>query len=264
MLRRFVYLDRVSLAQYVSALEGGQTTESTIRSLKGGMGKGGLDAKFANASKENSHENEESRSYSDTPEAQFDRLMKAATASPEALAWVDVTQPEVDFEGIGVGAMVSWECENYIPEIVQSMSGKGEMLGALNMMQNLLPAAQSLGLDIEGLPNRREIDATSTFITEMGSKLLVVGDDDDTEWRVAGKIEDEYLHGELDGRARIVGKVAKVLSSGHSKPFLTFPGMNLVSREKRRAMERQAPPAGQEDQYLTGPALMLDILAIYR
>jgi len=29
-------------------------------------------------------------------------------------------------------------------------------------------------------------------------------------------------------------------------------------------MERQAPAAGKENEYLSGPALMLDILAIYR
>lgn len=215
-------------------------------------------------SRESSHEKEESRTYSDTPEAQFDRLVNAATANPEALAWVEVTQPEIDFDDIGVGAMISWECEIYIPDIVQAMSGKGEMLGALNMMQNLLPAAQSFGLDTKGLPDQKELIAASNLITEMGSKLLVVGDDEGMEWRIAGKIEDGYLHGELDGRTRIVGKVVKVLSPGHSKPLLTFPVMILVSREKRRAMERQAPPEGQESQYLTGPALILDILAIYR
>ena len=40
--------------------------------------------------------------------------------------------------------------------------------------------------------------------------------------------------------------------------------MNLVPREERRKMERQAPAPGKESEYLSGPALMLDILAIYR
>jgi len=40
--------------------------------------------------------------------------------------------------------------------------------------------------------------------------------------------------------------------------------MNLVPREERRRMERQAPEPGKESEYLSGPALMLDILAIYR
>ncbi|WP_276320667.1 hypothetical protein [Phytoactinopolyspora endophytica] len=40
--------------------------------------------------------------------------------------------------------------------------------------------------------------------------------------------------------------------------------MNLVPREERRKMERQAPAPGKEDEYLEGPALMLDLLALYR
>ena len=40
--------------------------------------------------------------------------------------------------------------------------------------------------------------------------------------------------------------------------------MNLLSRERRREMERTKPAAGKEEEYLSGPALMLDVLAIYR
>jgi hypothetical protein len=40
--------------------------------------------------------------------------------------------------------------------------------------------------------------------------------------------------------------------------------MNLLSREERRKKEHEAPPPGKEAEYLPGPALMLDILAIYR
>lgn len=40
--------------------------------------------------------------------------------------------------------------------------------------------------------------------------------------------------------------------------------MNLLPREERRRLERQSPPTGKENEYLAGPALMLDILAIYR
>jgi hypothetical protein len=62
----------------------------------------------------------------------------------------------------------------------------------------------------------------------------------------------------------VVGKVSRVLKEGQLRPFTTFPGMNLGSREQRRKLERQRPKEGEEDQYLIGPALMLDILAIYR
>jgi hypothetical protein len=264
MLRRFVYLDQISLNQYITAMEGGLTTESTMRSLRGSVSQGGFDAQIVDASHERSREDEEARTFSDTPQAQFDRLLKAASKDSDALAWLDVTQPDVDFDGIGIGAMVSWECELYVPHIIQTMAGSGGVRDAIDKMQNLLPAARRLGLDVEGLPGVEEMQAASSFLGQMDSKLLVVGEDDESDWRVAGQIKDEFLHGDLEGVGRMVGKVSKILSNGHSRPFLTFPGMNLVPREQRRKMERQAPPPGKEEEYLTGPALMLDILAIYR
>ncbi|WP_457950657.1 DUF6414 family protein [Pseudarthrobacter sp. alpha12b] len=265
MLRNFLYLNTQALSQYIAALEGGLTTEATTRLVKRGGGKGGVNVKLADASMERGHENEETRKYADTQEAQFDRLLKAADQDAEALAWVEVTQPDLDFKNIGVGAMVSWECEVYVPEFVRMMSASGEMVGAIDMMRTLLPAAKSLGLQTEEpLPSEDTLEATSNFLKGVNVKVLVVGDDETSEWKVAGQINDQYLHGELDGPARVVGKVTKVMSAGTWKPFMSFPGMGAGSREQRRKMERQAPEAGKEDQYLHGPALMLDILAIYR
>jgi hypothetical protein len=264
VLRRFIYLDKTALDQYVTALEGGRTTESTTRLMRTGTGAGGFDAKLVSASGERSREEEESRTRADTDEARFDRLLRAAQAGPEALGWVDVVQPDVDLDGIGLGAMLAWECDLYIPEVVQVLARSGEALGAIGMMQNLLPMARRLGLDTEGLPNDDEMGAVSGLISGMNASLLVVGEDDETDWRVAGQLDEASLHGDVEGRARIVGKVSKTVPVGRWKPYLTFPGMNLLPREQRRKMEREQPAAGKENEYLAGPALMLDILAIYR
>ncbi|MGI8697637.1 MAG: DUF6414 family protein [Mycobacteriales bacterium] len=264
MLRRFIYLDRTTLDQYVSALEGGRTTESTTRLMHTGTGAGGLDAKLVKASAERSREEEESRTLADTDEARFDRLLRAADAEPEALGWVEVTQPDTDFDGIGLGAMVAWECDLYIPEILRTLARSGEVLPAIGMMQNLLPTARRLGLDTEGLPSDEEMGAAADFISGMDASLLAVGEDDETDWRIAGQLNEESLHGDIEGRARVVGKISQIVRRGRWKPYLTFPGIKLMPREERRRMERQAPAPGKESEYLSGPALMLDILAIYR
>lgn len=264
MLRRFIYLDKTALDQYVTALEGGRTIESTTRLMRTGTGAGGFDAKLVSASGEKSREEEESSTRADTDEARFDRLLRAAQAEPEALGWVDVVQPDTDLDGIGLGTMLAWECDLYIPEIVQALARSGEAVGAIGMMQNLLPMARRLGLDTEGLPNDDEMGAVSRLISGMNASLLVVGEDDETDWRVAGQLDEASLHGDVEGRARIVGKVSKTVPAGRWKSYLTFPGMNLLPREQRRKMEREQPAAGKENEYLGGPALMLDILAIYR
>ena len=265
MLRRFLYLDSVALNQYMGAVEGGLVSESTFRAKSTGSGRAGVDAKVVNASGERGREDEESRTLSDTDEARFDRLVAAAQARPDELAWVEVVEPDTDFADIGIGAIVSWECDIYVPQIVQTMASSGEAAGAMKMMEDLLPSAQVLGLDVEGLPDAAQLKAVSSFMGGLDASLLVVGEDDTTDWTIAGHLGDEALRGgDLDGRAIVVGKVSRVLSLGKWKPFLTFPGMNLMSRDQRRKKEREAPAPGKEDEYLHGPALVLDILAIFR
>lgn len=265
MLRRFVYLDVDALNAYATALEGGLLTESTTRVTSTGEGTVGFDAKVAKASAGKGRESEAAQRRADTPEARFDRLLRAAADDAESLGWIEALQPEVDLSGAFIGAMVSWECDLFVPEIVQTLARSGEFLDALGMMEKVLPAAKALGLETgDDLPSQSEMSAMGDFIGKLDAGLVVVGDDEDTDWKIAGQITEANLSGELDGRARVVGKVSRIVKEGQWRPFTTFPGMNLMSRDQRRKLERQRPKSCEEDQYLSGPALMLDILAIYR
>lgn len=264
VLRRFVYLDADSLGEYITAVEGGLVTESTRRSMRSGSAGAGVD-KIVRVGGERARENEESQTVADTDEARFDRLLRAAGAEPDALGWIDVTQPDLELPAAGIGAMVSWECDLFLPESIKVISKSGEALDALELMQSVLPMAKGLGLDTEGLPEGDEVNAMIGLLGGMNASLVIVGDDEDTEWKVAGKLADAGLRTkDVEGRARIVGKVTKHVAPGRWQPYLTFPGMNLASREDRRRLERQKPEPGKEDDYLAGPALMLDVLAIYR
>lgn len=264
MLRRFLYLDTEALAAYVSGLEGGALTAATDRELRGGSLSGGVDAKVLRGSGERSKESELSRTLADTDESRFARLLAAAGKDAEALGWVDVLEPDSDFADMRVGMMLSWECEVFVPDIVRTLSSSGEALEAMNMMRDLLPMAASLGLDTEGLPATDELEAASRMVGSLKTALLVVGEDDTTDWRVSGQLLEPYIRADAEGRAVLVGKVSRRLSAGSSKPFVTFPGMGLVSREERRRMERTPPEPGKENEYLVGPALLVDVLAIYR
>jgi hypothetical protein len=264
VLRRFLYLNRSDLSEYVAALEGGLASETSKRSARSGSGAGGVDVKLAHASGERSRQDEESQTLADTDEARFDRLLVAAAANPEALGWVEVVQPDVDFADIGIGAMVSWECDLYIPDVVQSLARSGDALTAINLMQRVLPAATVLGIDTAGLPGEEQMRAAADLIAGLEASLLVVGEDEETDLRVAGQVVSDFLRGDLEGRARVVGKVSQVVRVGRWKRYLTFPGMRIVPREERRRMERERPAPGSEAEYLAGPALVLDLLAIYR
>ncbi|MCW2745287.1 MAG: hypothetical protein JWM48_1837 [Mycobacterium sp.] len=264
MLRRFLYLDTASLYEYVAALEGGALTDSVEREVRRRKGGGGLDAKLVKASGEAGSENELTQSRSDTDAARFDRLLKAAAVRAESLGWVEVADPDTDFLGIGIGAMVSWECDLYIPQLLQAFSKSGEAAESLAMIRDLLPIAQELGLETAGIPDIAKLDGMAAFLAGVSAKTMVVGEDDPTDWRIAAHLQDDYIRGSLEGRARIVGKVTKIIGAEQWMPFLALPGMNLISRTERRRLERQAPTAEQADNYLNGPALILDLLAIFR
>jgi hypothetical protein len=165
MLRRFVYLDSKALNAYTTALEGGLLTESTRRVTSTGEGAAHFDAKLVGASGGRSRESEDAKTLADTAEAKFDRLLKAAAQKPETVGWIEVLQPDVDFDAAYIGAMVSWECDIFVPEIVQTLARSGEFVDALGMMQKMLPAARSLGLETDDdLPNETEMSAMSELL----------------------------------------------------------------------------------------------------
>ncbi|WP_253790107.1 DUF6414 family protein [Nocardia amikacinitolerans] len=265
MLRRFVYLDETALDQYIAAVEGGLTAEIQKRSTSRGAGESGIDVGGPKGLRQIVSEDEESRAVADTPEARFDRLLKAAAADPEGLGWVDVSEPDTDFSEARTGVMIAWDCDIYVPDFVKLMAGSGEARRALEMMQSALPMAQALGLATEGIPSPEKLTAMSGLMNSVDASLIVVGEDDDTAWRVSGPLAADHLKShEVEGRARIVGKVTKKLGSGQWKSFLAFPGATLIPREERRRLEKQRPTKETAGHYLEGPALFLDILAIYR
>lgn len=265
MLKRFLYLDATTLTDYVSALEGGireslERTKISERNAQGGLKMSAIEAGIGG-----SRGSEESSSYADTPQAQFQRLMDLAQSQPEIAGWVDVANPDTDFSDIGVGALIDLECDVYIPEIVKALTPSGGLIDALDKLDTMLPFASMFDPDaMQGLPSESEREAMRGIVGALGSKALVVGDLDATEWRIAGQLETENIKGDIEGPVRLTGKVASRWTSGTWKPLLALPGSSLISREKRRALERKKPEQGEEDQYLEGPALMLDILAIYR
>jgi hypothetical protein len=103
MLRRFVYLDDVMLKQYMATIDGGVIAETKTRSLQSGGGSGGADVKVLKGDYKRGHEDEHSWTITDTPEAQFERILAAANDNPEALDWLEIMDPETDFSEVTRG-----------------------------------------------------------------------------------------------------------------------------------------------------------------
>ena len=172
--------------------------------------------------------------------------------------WIEVQDPDSELQHAGIGAIVDIECEIYVPDMIKSLSSKGGAGEFLETLEVLLPAAEMAGLDMEGLPEQEEQAAAyKNLMSAFGGDQVLVGDRDDSSWRIAGTLLGAHLRGEIEGYARVVGKVSSKWSAGHWKPLLSLPGTNLLPREQRRALEKKGPEPGSEDNWLEGPGLML-------
>jgi hypothetical protein len=264
MLKRFLYLDTVALSGYLSAIEGGIAVDRMTRDLRKTSGQGGVDAKVITARGERGSEIEESRSYADSDSARFDRLLAAADADQEGLGWIEANDPDTEFPLAGVGAMVSWECEFSVHPLTEAFSKHGEFSTMLDMAGQLESVADALGLDMAGMPEKRDRETMKNLIRGIDSPRVFLGESDETDWKLICPAKEVYLEEMIEGPARIVGKVVKSLKAGEWKPVVTLPGMNLLSREERRKRDRTPPEAGHEGEYIQGPALIVEVLAIYR
>ncbi len=263
MLRRFSYLDTSALEQYISAMENGLVSEETRRTMNAGSAGAAVDLKVVKGDGARSRESETAQTFADTAPARFDRLLKAAELQPEALGWIDVTQPDVDLQDVGLGAMVAWECDLFTPEIVQMLSQAGGAVGALQAMSKMLPNAELLGLSTQGIPDRDSIDAMSALIRGMDLQRVIVGDTVDSDWKFFARVQDDYVLAELDGPMRIVGKITRVVPAGSRHPIVNLPGSQLGNREERRARAKDQTIEAQKGQFVEGPAVELALLAAF-
>lgn len=266
MLINAHYLDGDALTNYIAALEGGLRESGSSRS-RGSHGFGGsLGVSAAKLEAKADSETENTLNMRDHEASRLHRLIAAGHAEPEAVGWIEVTQPDVEFAEAGTGAFVEWECDVYIPEAIAAMSSHEGLSSTLKAMKSLMPSAEALGLSMEGVPDVREMDAMASFIDQLDVAPVAVGDDSDTDWKVIGSLAKQWISptASFDGRARVVGKVKKRVGEGRWYPMLSLPGMNLVGREERRRLEREGPrDSTEEQQFVRGPLLVVDFLAIY-
>lgn len=266
MLISAQYLDKDALANYIAALEGGLRQSASSRS-RGNRGLGGsVGVGPAKVEGRRDTESENTFTVEDHEASRLQRLIDAGHNDPQALGWVEVANPDDEFPMIGLGAFLEWECDVYIPEIVAAMSNHSGLGETLKSLQNLMPSAKALGLSLEGLPKAHEMQAMGTFLESLDVAPVVIGDDADTEWKIVGALEKRWIRkgASLDDRVRVIAKVKKRVSQGKWYPLLSLPGMNLISREERRRMERQGPQnAGEQGNFVEGPVLVVEYLSIY-
>jgi hypothetical protein len=269
----FVYLNTTTLAGYAAQVDGGLIAETKTRRLRKGNGGANFGLGSFGVKGEGSGEKERSQTFSDAPQAQFQRLLAAANADPDALGWVDVFEPDASFDQAQPGQIIAWECDLDIPQILRLVTRDG---GASKMLQVYDSAIAGLDNGISLGPidgskltpeQRAEIEKLKTLSAVAKSMLdgiadipqVVVGVEKGTGWKVFGTLKSDHLVATDISAERllIVGKVKRKLPAGEKRRIIDFPSFSDFSPDS-------PPPVFSDDQFVEGPAVELDILAIYR
>lgn len=260
-LRKFLYLDEKALDDYLSVLEDGLRQGRELSTDAASSREGSVGGKYAKVGADKSTGSQEHTSWSDTAPARFERLVTLASADEELTGWAEL--PQLDqLDAVGVGALIHVECEIYVPEIIRALTGGG-FAEAMEQLEQLAPVAKALGLPMDDMPDMDEARQMSAVSGMFKAGLVVVGEDD-SDWRIAGQLNPTSVRDDdLEGSVRVVGKVARRWAKGAWKPLLALPGSTLMSRDERRRLEREKPDT-DDGSALEGPAVMIDVLAVYR
>lgn len=266
MLINPLYLNRRLLTDFVASVEGGVRESVQSRSEDDHSLGGSLNVSAVKVEGRKGAKAENTLTLSDHDASRLERLIEAGHTHADKLDWVEVLDPDTDFAALRLGNVLEWECDIYVPEELAALANAGGMQGALQLMQELSPMAKTLGLDMSGIPEADELQAMSGLLERLDIPPIVVGDDSDTAWRLVGVLDKQWLAPDavLDARVRVVAKVKKHVSAGRWYPLPALPGVNLVARDERRRMERNGPQNDDErGQFIEGPLLVVDFLAIY-
>lgn len=186
--------------------------------------------------------------------------------------------PASDFAGAQVGEFIAWECDAYIPDISRILAPDGVVAKRLTFFADMLNAALSgkalrIGdidpatADAQQLTDMKaQVNAVNQLLKGVNARRSVIGEDSDTDWKVFGAIDAEHLRVDDidDERLVIVGKIKRRLEKGRWRRLAELLNAEMPNRAERRRMEKEHPPQGKEAEYVAGPALELDVLAINR
>ncbi|WP_284550833.1 DUF6414 family protein [Aestuariimicrobium sp. T2.26MG-19.2B] len=260
------YLNSESLLRYMANLEDGvrESGEETVTAVRDA--RAGVDVKVARAEGGRGSQTARRINTTDHDLARLKRLIAAGHERSDELDWIEILQPAIEFPMASIGSIIEWDCEIFVPDVIRAMLNKGGFSEAVRALQRLRPAADVLGLgDLDGI-NFAEIDAAASFLETLDVVPVVVGEDDETEWKVVGSLEPRWISGdqEFDGAVKIIGKIRKIVKADRWYPLMSLPGQNLGSRADKRERERRGPASEEaQEHFLKGPLMVLDYLVIH-
>lgn len=261
MLRNFLYLDEEQLNQYISQVEDGLRRGANRSMTSDRGGSADVSAKVLRFGLTNRQVDEESQEYADDGPARFERLLALVEGDEDQFGWRDFQENDSAMNGLRAGHLLAFAGEMYESD-VSKLSDPTGIVSMIPLVQALSKLPGFTGGDsFQTALGGGTAEAIQSFGAAMGGKTIVQGEVLESDWRFVSLIDGTTR---LEGDAYIVGKVMKVWGAGEWRPLPGLPIYSQLPRDQRRAMEKEGPKAGAEMMWMEGPAVQLDLLAIYR
>lgn len=263
LLIRPFYLDTDTLDDYIASIEDGLT--ETLATRNSGIARkgGSIGVRLAHGELHTEETGESTRSIRDHDTSKLERLITHGRENPDELNWNDVLEPSTSFPELRIGEMIEWECDVYLPELSELLTNRS-LASNLRSMADLASLARIFGTPDVDFPDSAEVHQMADFLENLNMRPVLIGEDSGTDWRIVGTLHKNSIRTDnFDDRARIIAKLRRVVPGNLWFPLQIAAGLP-VSREQRRRLEREGPSSPQEEnQFLRGPLLVVDYLAVY-
>lgn len=267
LLRHFRYLNSKMVDSFLGVIEEGlsdeETNTYTSQGGKGAEANIGLPAASAKVGGQRANSTERQRVLRDSPEMRFDRLIRKLESDPDTYDYEEILDPTESFPRLSAGTMLLAEGYVSVPAPIQYLSQPEMFRPMLDMFDQIEPLARVFGAQVDEMPDPEQVRAMRGVTESFALDTVMVCDLGPGELSIAGKLEKDHLREMPDGDLRVVGKVSKKWAAGQKHSLLALPGASMLSRAQRRGGSVSQDPV-DEEMTLRGPALTIDVLAIYR
>ncbi|WP_148286553.1 hypothetical protein [Microbacterium sp. B19] len=246
--------------QYVSQIEDGlrRSASRSVSAEKGANAE--LTAKVLKFGLSGRQVDQESQEYADDGPARFERLLALVEGDEEQFGWHDVQENPDALSGLRPGHLLAFAGELYEAD-ASKISNPGGILSMLPLARAIgkLPG-QKAPAEFEAALGGGTLEAIESFGAAMEGRSIIQGDILDTDYRFVSLLPAAAPQ---EGDAYIVGKVSKIWKAGEWRMLPGLPIISQLTREQRREAERKGP-GDNTMMWMEGPAVQLELLAIYR
>lgn len=258
--RSFLYIDHEEVESLLSGVEGGTFSEESQRE-QGGSGWGGraegrvgpVGGSYTGDVRDT---HERSRTMQQTAEARFSRLMQEIDDDPDESVLVCSSGSSNPWREAEENRFVRFTGSLDVPEFVVALANSGDYL-------RIGQAFENVGAIQISKEQRNALEGMASVNEAIGERLPIFMETGLDHPTVVLPLTSRMSRARIDryaGRATVVGRVSERVPERTKHTLFEIPGMRQMNRKQRRA----GGDRGMQNLEVEGPALILNVIAVFQ